>query len=327
MYKKNIISLLCIFFFLSANFVALAQDQAPPIKNKPIIVVIKSLDIVPYEQAFKSFQKELKLQEINPAYFEYILSDDSQAQDKKVLVESIKSKKSDIILTLGTAATEFAKENMQDTPTVFSMVLNPMASNLINDLDAPGGNITGVAMDIKKQEQFGILKEMLGSDFKRAVIFYNPSETQVVIDDAINAARELNINLESIPIKEEKEIFNSLKKLSSQNDVLIAIADSYVYSPQTIQYIILNTLRSGVPFVGVSPSFVKAGALLALSCDYDDMGQQAALIVLKILSGQKPGIIPISFPTKTNIAVNINTAKHINVKIPNSILDRATEIY
>jgi putative ABC transport system substrate-binding protein len=92
-----------------------------------------------------------------------------------------------------------------------------------------------------------------------------------------------------------------------------------VFTPRSVDSILLLTLRDGIPFVGLSPSFVKAGALLSFSCDYADVGAQSAEQALEILGGKSTGDLPIVFPRKVSLYLNLNTARAINLEVSQKI--------
>jgi len=101
------------------------------------------------------------------------------------------------------------------------------------------------------------------------------------------------------------------------------VADSTVFSPKGLEHILLATLRGRIPFVGLSPSFVKAGALLALSVDYQDVGRQSGEQSLRILSGEDPSHVPIAVPRNISLSVNMNTAMQIQVQIQEKVRRQA----
>jgi putative ABC transport system substrate-binding protein len=83
-----------------------------------------------------------------------------------------------------------------------------------------------------------------------------------------------------------------------------------------MEFIFLHTLRSKLPFMGLSPAFVKAGALLALAIDYQEVGTQCGGLAARILSGESPSALPITTPQKTILHVNLKTAETLGLKIP-----------
>ena len=93
-----------------------------------------------------------------------------------------------------------------------------------------------------------------------------------------------------------------------------------------MSHYLLHTLRTGTPFMGLSPSFVKAGAILALSCDYSDIGKQAAEIAGRILNGENPGDIDVTVPRKFSLHINLRIANQIGMHIPDSVVRLADEV-
>jgi len=317
--KIFLLSTICLIFISATTLFAQEKEAS--------IIVIKSLDIEPYRIAFNGFRDALDKQGIKAKYIEYNLEGDGKGVRKNEMAQEINTKSYDLILAIGSGATTFAKDNVRDKPIVFSMVLNPVASGFISNMEAgKDTNITGASMDISIRKQFEIIKSSIRS-LKRIVAFYNPKETEQVIPEARRAANSLGLSFETIPISYEKDIMNALSKLVPKQDLLWALADSKVYTPQNAQFIILETLRNGIPFIGISPAYVKAGALISFSCSYKENGQQAAGLVLRILHGENPSNLPVTTPEKIEISINANTAKHIQVQLPEEILKEATNIF
>ena len=90
--------------------------------------------------------------------------------------------------------------------------------------------------------------------------------------------------------------------------------------------IILAAARNNVPAVYSASYFARDGGLLSYGVDVVDILHRAASYVDRILRGEKPGDLPVQFPTKFEMAVNLTTAKALGLAVPPSILLRATEV-
>ena len=90
--------------------------------------------------------------------------------------------------------------------------------------------------------------------------------------------------------------------------------------------IILAAARNNVPAVYNTSFFVREGGLLSYGADPVDFVLRAATYVDRILRGEKPGDLPVQFPTKFEMAVNLKTAKALGLTVPQSILLRADEV-
>jgi putative ABC transport system substrate-binding protein len=66
--------------------------------------------------------------------------------------------------------------------------------------------------------------------------------------------------------------------------------------------------------------------LFSYGVDVVDNFRRAATYVNRILRGEKPGDLPVQFPTKFEMVVNLNTAKALGLNVPQSILLRADEV-
>jgi putative ABC transport system substrate-binding protein len=84
--------------------------------------------------------------------------------------------------------------------------------------------------------------------------------------------------------------------------------------------------RSNVPAVYIQSAFVRDGGLLSYGVDPEDIYRRAAAYVDRILRGEKPGDLPVQFPTKFEMVVNRKTATALGLAVPPSILLRADEV-
>jgi putative ABC transport system substrate-binding protein len=259
---------------------------------------------------------------LEPVYYDL---EEAEGEEKE-LADKINGEKPDLIFALGTEAALFAKKNLDDIPIIFSMVLNPVKSGIAESLQVPGDNITGVCLNIPVELQFKKLKEII-PDIKRIGYLYDAHKKSVLKDAARQAADKLGLQMISRPIYSREDVPQELSIIIREADCLWAEIDPLVYSPQSARHIILETLKARLPFMAFSFPYVKAGALLAMECDYYDIGKQSAQTAIKILEGQKPGSIPVALPRETRLAINRRTARTIRLTIPEKSLDKADKIF
>ncbi len=79
--------------------------------------------------------------------------------------------------------------------------------------------------------------------------------------------------------------------------------------------------------MGYAAYVVKKGALLGLSCDYEDIGRQAGELSVEILKGEKPSNLPITVPKKILLSINIRAAKRIGITVPPRVVKEAYEVF
>ncbi len=286
------------------------------------IQVLQSSTEAPYETALAGFRRGL----------EDALGADGQAFDLKVHVLQPNDEKkgaaavpgqekAGLIFSLGTNATRLARQISGERPVVFSMVINPIAQGLYN----PSGKepVTGVMMDVGFAEQFDALKRVLPGARKVGVV-HQVSNASLVAR-AREAARAKGLDLIGVSVETSDQIPAALEELTGKIDVLWSFADSLVYSPNLAQFIILHTLRNRLPFMGVSPGFVKAGALFCVYANYEDVGRQSAEMVAEILAGKSPTSLPMQTPRQSRLALNLSAAEAIGKDIPLNVRKAAAE--
>jgi putative ABC transport system substrate-binding protein len=90
--------------------------------------------------------------------------------------------------------------------------------------------------------------------------------------------------------------------------------------------IVLAAARNNVPAVYYLSAFARDGGLLCYGVDQVDISRRVATYVDRILGGEKPGDLPVQFPTKFEMVLNLKTAKALGLAVPPSIMLRATEV-
>ena len=84
--------------------------------------------------------------------------------------------------------------------------------------------------------------------------------------------------------------------------------------------------RNNVPTVYGLSIYARDGGVLSYGVDQVATLRRAATYVDRILRGAKPGDLPVQFPTKFEMVVNLKTAKALGLTVPQSILLRADEV-
>jgi putative ABC transport system substrate-binding protein len=287
------------------------------------IVIVKSSNSPAFQAAAEGAKKELRRGEALPIFIEFDLS--SPAPDDRNTVTQIRELKPNLIITVGSKSTALISKEIKDIPIVFSSVLNPVASGFTSSLSSTGSNLTGASLDIPLKTQIENFKLIVPGLRKIGVIYTRDSEPVVL--EAKKVCQERGLELVSVSISSEKEIPQAIGDLEQRIDGFWAVADTVIFTPQSTQYLLLNTLRNGIPFMGPFSSFVQDGALFSLIWDDKDIGRQAGELASRILSGEDPGKIPITTPRMIYLILNLRTAEQINLKIPPNIVSVAKEVY
>ena len=253
----------------------------------------------------------------------YLLPADAESCAQQI--NAIKAANPDVILTIGSSATLTARDSFDRTPIVFSSVLYPVISGFVESLSRPAGNVTGASLNIQVDIQFQKFQKIV-PQLKKIGVLYS-SNTARLIPPSRVVAQQLGMQLLALEVNDQKDLAKALDSLAKVCDGLWSVADPNLFSPQSTRFIVLNTIRYGIPFMGFSRYVVESGALFALDFDYKAVGRQAGTIINRILKGTDPGVIPVTSPDIIWFHYNEKTAHHVHVTIPDDMIAIAKEVY
>jgi putative ABC transport system substrate-binding protein len=234
----------------------------------------------------------------------------------------------DIIVTAGTPATVAVQRQTQTIPVVFANVGDPVASGIVARLNRPGGNTTGFAnFEAPLGSKLIELLSEIAPGLKRVANMFNPDNSTSVGFGASyrTAARSLKIELLNMPVHSDVEIETAIIALGREpGGGLVVSADPFMVTHGAP--VISAAARNNVPAIYAILGFARNGGLLSYGPDPVNDIRGAASYVDRILRGEKPGDLPVQFPTKFEMVVNRKTATALGLAIPPSIMLRADEV-
>jgi putative ABC transport system substrate-binding protein len=281
------------------------------------IAVLINRDAEPYNEVLAGFKRYIGKQGVDAKYKVFPLDGDA-ARAAQALREA-KENGSDMLVTLGAFATERAISKNVNVPIIAGLVLR------MDSLDKTA-NATGVVLEFTIETQLQWVRRFMPTCGTIGVI-YNPGENQKRIEAASRIAGQMGLKLKAREIYAPRDLPDALRSLSESTDVLWGMADKIVLTPQTARSILLFSFRNRIPFVGLSEAWVKAGALYALDWDYSDLGRQCGEIAFKVLRGSQVESIPPVRPRKVIYSLNLKTARHMKMNIPEELVRGARRVF
>jgi len=295
--KNNILilSALLIFFFNSSA--ATAGDG---------ILSVQSIDIAPYQEAIKGFQS-VCAEDIKRLVI-------SEMKDKNIISE-IRKKNPSIILSIGMDALEKIKD-IDDIPIIYLMVPNP------NSITQKNNNLTGVRMNIPQEEQASIFLKAFPST-KTIGLLYDPDRTDYLAQRAVEACKKAGINLVAKEIHASRDAPSEIKKMEGQIDAFWMMPDVTVFTPESIEYLFLFSMKNRVPILTFSGIYLESGALISIGVDSFDMGAQAGEMAREILSGSQVSDIRPVDARKEVITINLKVSDKLGITVDRALFPDA----
>jgi putative ABC transport system substrate-binding protein len=246
----------------------------------------------------------------------------------RVLAPELVGLQPDIIVTDSTPTTVALQRETRTIPIVLASVGDPVASGIVARLDRPGGNVTGFAnYEASLGGKWVELLSEIAPGLKRVAFMFNPDTAPVstFMPSLETAARSLKVALIPAPVHDDVEIETAITALGREpGGGLVVGPDTFMTVHRAP--IILAAARNNVPAVYAQSYYARDGGLLSYGTDQVDFIRRAATYVDRILRGEKPGDLPVQFPTKFEMVVNLKTAKALGLAVPPSIMLRATEL-
>jgi putative ABC transport system substrate-binding protein len=246
----------------------------------------------------------------------------------RALAQELVGLQPDIIFASGTPATVAVQRETRTIPIVFVNGGDPIASGIVERLNRPGRNTTGFAdFEASLGGKWLELLSEIAPGLKRTVIMFNPDTavSSAYMPSLETAAQSLKIVPIITPVHSDAEIETAIIALGGEpRGRLVVMVDLFMNLHRAP--IISAAARSNVPAVYPRSFFARDGGLLSYGPDQVDAWRRAALYVDRILRGAKPADLPVQFPTKFEMVVNLKTAKALGLAVPPSILLRADEV-
>jgi len=229
----------------------------------------------------------------------------------------------DLLVTWFTPAALAAKAATHDTPIVMALAGDPVANGVVDSLNRPGGNVTGMSgvnaeLGGKSVE---LIREMLPSTHRVVALANAPDPFSKPFVEQIEAGgRAIGIMIDAKMIRAE-ELEATFAEMAKQRP------DALIVQPSLpAKRVAELAAKYRMPAVSTLGPFAQLGGLMSYAPALSYLYRRAAVYVDKILKGDKPGDLPIEQPTQFELIVNMKTARALGLTMPQSLLARADEV-
>ena len=235
----------------------------------------------------------------------------------------------DVFLSPGPAATRAILRKTKIPIVAVALPATQSDPELFSSLARPGGTVTGFSAfgEELSAKRIEILKEVLPG-LKVLGVLHNTTDPtfrtwgeQTMADARKQSLEPVRLGLTS---PSAAAVVDDVRKLREAGGTALIVIRDFLTSTLMDDICRIGT-EARIAVIGEHSEFARVGALFSYGADIADLFRRAAGYVDRILKGEKAADLPIQFPTKFELVVNLKTARVLGLNIPPSILIRAEE--
>ena len=303
-----------------------ARAQQPAM---PVIGFLRSTtpaDSAPLVVAFRQGLKEIGYVEGQNVAIEYRWAEGQHDRLPELAADLVRRQVA-AIAAAGNEAVLAAKAATTTIPIVFALGDDPVALGLVDSINRPSGNITGLSFQTTEliAKRLSLLRELIP---KLGTIGYlmNPNNvgSELEMSKAQAAARSLNEDILVAQAGSEVEIDAAFERLQQQHVGAVVVGSGAFFLGHRDRLCAVAARRA-MPAVYNVRQFVAAGGLMSYGSSITDAYRQVGIYAGRILRGSKPPDLPIMQPTRFELVLNLKSARALGLQIPATLLALADE--
>jgi len=243
------------------------------------------------------------------------------------LAEELVALNPEVIIAVTPPAVVALKHITQSIPIVFTRVTDPVGQRFVSGLARPGRNITGFAdFPFSIGTKWLQLLREVAPRIVQVALLYNPVNSVHTgflraVEGALKSAR---MSATELPIQSVND-FQRLAALAGKPGIgVITVPDGFTFAHRA--ELAQLAARNRLPTIYGVQGFTTAGGLISYAPSLLDPYRRAASYVDRILRGEKPADLPVQYPTKYELSINLKAAKALGLAVPPSLLIQADEV-
>ena len=278
--------------------------------------------------AFRQGLRDLGYTDGENVQIEYRWAENQTDRLPALAAELVGRPASVIAATGGMVSAQVAKAATLSIPVVFIVGDDPVDGGLVDRLNRPGGNLTGMSLSIAAlgAKRLELLRRLIPAVAVIGVLVnpnYSSSDQQ--LSDLQAAARAYGLQIDVQRASNEQEIETAFAILAEHDVGALVIASNPLFESRRNQVVALAA-RYSLPAIYSLREYAAAGGLMSYGSIISDMYWQAGIYTGRILKGEKPAELPVMQPTKFELLINLKTANALGLEIPPTLLALADEV-
>ncbi len=253
-----------------------------------------------------------------------------QTKDIPLLVREMLRRRVDVIVASAPPSIVAARSVTDSVPIVMVFSADPVATGLVESLNRPGGNLTGLSWDHGFEtyvKQLELLQEALPG-LKRLALLWDATDTAhpTYAEHFAATAKERKVELSSVGVRKPEDFDPAFARIRKERaEALIILPSAQLIIPNRREIMSLAR-RERLPTLAGPLHWDWPGALFLTAPSQAHVPRRAAAFVDRILRGAKPGELPIEQPGRYELMVDLRVARELGVKVAKTVVMRADKV-
>jgi putative ABC transport system substrate-binding protein len=305
--------------------VARAQQSAMPVIG---FLDPRSLDVVRERlRAFRQGLRETGYIEGENVTIVYRFAED-QVDRLPALAADLVRRQVAVITTSGDNVALMAKAATKTIPISFIVSQDPVTLGLVASVSRPGGNVTGINFVSGEllAKRLELLRELVPRAVRIAVLI-NPATatSETTLRDLEAAARAIGLQIQVVAAGTRQEIDAAFTTFGRERPDALFVSTETFFTTRRVQLVTL-AMRHGIPTAFPNREAAEIGGLMSYGTNILDAWRQSGVYVGRILKGEKPADMPVVQANKFELVINHQTARALDLVVPQSLLVAADEV-
>jgi putative ABC transport system substrate-binding protein len=280
--------------------------------------------------AFHRGLRELGFIEGQNVAFEYRWAEERDDRLPALAAELVQRRVAVIVALPPLPSARAAKAATTAIPIVFTTAADPVGSGLVASLNRPGGNLTGVGMQVGSDliaKRLGLLHDLVPQTAAVAPLLDDRLTAQhaFVLQVTETAGREIGVRIIGVWLGGEDEFDDAFATAVHQGAGALIVNPSTRFANYSYRFVALAA-KHRLPAMYYGSGFVTAGGLVSYAADFGEVFHLLGMYTGRVLKGEKPADLPVALPTKFEFVINLKTAKALGLTIPPHVLALADEV-
>jgi putative ABC transport system substrate-binding protein len=307
----------------AATWPLAARAQQPAL---PVVGLLRTTDAAEYMAAFRRGLSESGYTDGSNVTVDIRVAENKREQLPELAADLVQKRVAAIVTN--TNATPFVISATKSIPIVFVTGNDPVAAGFVQNLNHPGGNVTGVsflgaALGSKRLE---LLHELVPkAETVAFLVDPNYLRAEIEMGELDMGARALGQNVVVFKASNDREIDAASTAIAQAKVSAMLVGGGAFLTNRRRQIVGLAALHR-IPAIYVSRLHTEAGGLMSYGASTTEAYRRSGVYVARILKGEKPGDLPVELPTKFELVINLKTAKALGLTVPPSLLARTDEV-